>query len=99
MTDMRVLVTGATGYLGYAVVRHLTHTGHQVVGLAHSTPPPILPGVEWRHGDVLDPAAVEDALTGVEGVVHLAGPCAGCARRSTNPPATTRSTSGAPSRC
>ena len=75
---MRVLVTGGAGFIGSHVVDAFVADGHEVrvldallpaVHPAGSTPR--LPdGVEFSHGDVRDPAAVDRALDGVEAVCH-----------------------------
>jgi UDP-glucose 4-epimerase len=66
---MRVLVTGATGFVGRAVVRQLTIAGHSVVGFARTSVPC---SCELRTGDILDLAALEQAVEGADAVCHLA---------------------------
>ena len=66
---MRVLVTGATGFVGRAVVRQLTMAGHSVVGFARTSTPS---SCELRTGDILDLAALEQAVEGADAVCHLA---------------------------
>lgn len=71
---MRYLVTGATGFLGSELTRLLLSRGHEVVALCR-TPQPALEasGCVVAIGDVLDPASVEAAAAGCDGVFHCAG--------------------------
>lgn len=68
---MRVVVTGAGGFVGAAVAHVLLARGDEVVGLARD--PGRLPdGVRPVTGSVLDPDTVATALRGADAVCHLA---------------------------
>ena len=70
---MRVLVTGAAGFVGYAVAALLVEHGHEVTGLTRS-PASVLPtGVQRLQGDLRTPQTLPTALAEVDGVCHLAG--------------------------
>lgn len=73
---MRVLVLGATGFIGGQVARALVEHGHTVRGLRRATSSTLalhgLP-VELVPGDLRDRAALLAAMRGMEAVVHAAG--------------------------
>ncbi|GAA2045073.1 NAD(P)-dependent oxidoreductase [Catenulispora yoronensis] len=68
----RILITGAAGGVGTFLRAGLPELGWAVRGFDLVTPPDPGP-VEWRTGDVGDPAALDAAMSGVDVVVHLAG--------------------------
>ncbi len=68
----RILVTGATGFLGSHVVANLLSHGHEVVAMSRrggAAPR----GAVVKQGDILDAAAVAEAASGCSVVLHCAG--------------------------
>ena len=72
---MRILVTGATGYIGAAVVDALKRAGHTVAGLARSDEARgklAAKGVQAVQGDLKDPAGLAAAVKDVDAVIWTA---------------------------
>ncbi|MFE3191703.1 NAD-dependent epimerase/dehydratase family protein [Nocardia sp. NPDC059240] len=70
---VRVLVTGAGGYLGGAVVRALAAAGHRPVALIRSGGADIPGAWDTRVADLRDSKDLRRAVAGVDAVCHLAG--------------------------
>jgi len=72
---MRVVVVGATGVLGRSVIPRLVERGHAVRAVVRRPEQArVLErlGVEATPGDILDPASLDHAVAGCDGVLHLA---------------------------
>lgn len=73
-----ILVTGGTGFLGAYIIKHLVEKGYTVRAIHRShnlpayIPKEIFDKVEWIEGDILDVVSLEDAMEGIDTVIHSA---------------------------
>jgi dihydroflavonol-4-reductase len=74
----KILITGGTGFLGSYIIAELIRKNYSVRAIRRSNQLPThLPAatfsqVEWVDGDILDVISLEDAMQGIETVIHSA---------------------------
>lgn len=84
---MRILILGATGFIGSAIRARLAAEGHRIVGLARRARAADASGVDWRELDIAratDSADWLPLLNGIDAVINCAGVLQDSPRDSTH---------------
>jgi len=74
----KILLTGGTGFLGSYIIKDLVEKNYTVRALRRSNNLPsyihkeIFDAVEWVDGDILDVISLEEAMEGIDTVIHAA---------------------------
>src|SRR5450432_234448 len=74
----KIFVTGGTGFLGAYIIKELVQKGYSVRAIRRSNKLPafiagaVFNNVEWIEGDVLDTVLLENAMEGMDAVIHSA---------------------------
>lgn len=68
----RLALTGATGFVGQAVLDEALAAGYEVTALTRRPQPP-RDGVTWVRGDLEDTESLAELTRGVDAVIHVAG--------------------------
>lgn len=75
----KILVTGGTGFLGSNILKELVKAGFSPLALRRSSSPfpehieeDTLSNIQWITGDILDVISLEEAMQGVDTVIHAA---------------------------
>ena len=74
----KVLVTGGTGFIGAYIIKELIEKGYAVRAIRRSNKlpffisPEVLNKAEWVNSDVLDVISLDEAMKGVDAIIHSA---------------------------
>lgn len=74
----KILVTGGSGFIGAYIIKELVEKGYAVRAIRHSKgtpffiPPHITDKVEWVQCDILDVVSLDEAMKGIDTVIHAA---------------------------
>ncbi len=69
---MKILVTGATGFVGSHLVHHLLDCGYQVKAIVRKPEQINNPNIEVVIGDIRDKQVINDAVSGCQQIYHIA---------------------------